>query len=160
MQLTFPSFILITSFIPFLFLFLDSLIAHLFSPSITKSLMNVLYMCLFLNATLTSSLPTLNLPINTFISPSIQQSFLPPFSPVILASSHAVFPGLTLMSVARERSIQDGVFVLSEEGRINVAAMHHPYVCVTGPGLIVAAFLSGTGSSRAVLLGSWVEREK
>lgn len=32
---------------------------------------------------------------------------------------------LALMSVAMARSIQDGVFVLSTERKMNVAAMHH-----------------------------------
>lgn len=37
---------------------------------------------------------------------------------------------LALMSVAMARSIQDGVFVLSAERKMNVAAMHHSLPCV------------------------------
>lgn len=37
---------------------------------------------------------------------------------------------LALMSVAMVRSIQDGVFVLSTERKMNVAAMHHSLLTV------------------------------
>lgn len=37
---------------------------------------------------------------------------------------------LALMSIAMARSIQDGVFVLSTERKINVAAMHHSLLTV------------------------------
>lgn len=39
---------------------------------------------------------------------------------------------LALMSVAMARSIQDGVFVLNAERKMNVAAMHHSLPCVWG----------------------------
>lgn len=50
-----------------------------------------------------------------------------------LLSLHSFISALlALMSVAMARSIQDGVFVLSAERKMNVAAMHHsPPVCVT-----------------------------
>lgn len=49
----------------------------------------------------------------------------------ILCSPHPFISALlALMSVATGRSIQDGVFVLSAERKMNVAAMHHPLLSV------------------------------
>lgn len=47
------------------------------------------------------------------------------------------------MSVAMARSIQDGVFVLSAERKMNVAAMHHSLLAVRGRACASSVFSFG-----------------
>lgn len=93
---------------------------YLFTPSSLSPLLSIYVSLLFYLFIFSATITPFHYPVIFFFLAIFCS--LPSFISALLA----------LMSVAMARSIQDGVFVLSAERKMNVAAMHHSLPCVWG----------------------------
>lgn len=91
---------------------------YLFTPSSLSPLLSIYVSLLFYLFIFSATITPFHSPVIFFFLAIFCS--LPSFISALLA----------LMSVAMARSIQDGVFVLSAERKMNVAAMHHSLPCV------------------------------